>query len=178
MQPLGLSQGLIFFGKISKNLLTRKEKGIKKESPTYRKGEIEMTRFYDSNRVLDITMRAESGEDFSRDFFEDACTRKNYNEDLDAYRVEDIDYLVDYAKDYKNGTNRDFPADTDAPVLDLDYSIEDRPSTDPVDLETEAASLYDGGWRAKDRDAIQKEYDLTDDDTEAIVEKLAEYENR
>lgn len=40
MQPLGLSQELIFFGKISKNLLTRKGKGIKKESLTYRKGEI------------------------------------------------------------------------------------------------------------------------------------------
>lgn len=136
-----------------------------------------MTKFYDNNRVLDITMRAESGEDFSRGFFQDACTRKNYNEDLDAYRVDDIDYLVDYASDYKNGTNKDFPAD-ESQDFDLEYSIEDRPATDPVDLETEAASLYDGGWRAKDRDAIQKEYDLTDDDTDAIVGKLAEYENR
>lgn len=47
-----------------------------------------------------------------------------------------------------------------------------------IELETAAASMYDGGWRAKDRDAIQKEYDLTDDDTDAIVEKLTEYENR
>lgn len=138
-----------------------------------------MTKFYDNNRVLDITMRAESGEDFSRDFFQDACTRKNYNEDLDAYRVDDVDYLVDYAKSYLDGTNKDvtYPADYE-PEYDLDYSIEDRPATDPVDLETEAASLYDGGWRAKDRDAIQKEYDLTDDDTDAIVEKLKEYEER
>lgn len=35
-----------------------------------------MTRFYDNNRVLDITMRAESGEDFSQDFFQEACTKK------------------------------------------------------------------------------------------------------
>lgn len=65
-----------------------------------------------------------------------------------------------------------------SPDYELDYSVEDRPATDPVELETEAASLYDGGWRAKDRDAIQKEYDLTDDDADAIAEKLAEYENR
>lgn len=138
-----------------------------------------MTKFYDNNRVLDITMRAESGEDFSRDFFEDACARKNYNEDLDAYRVDDVDYLVAYAKSYLDGTNQDvdYPEDYN-PEYELSYSIEDRPATDPVELETEAASLYDGGWRAKDRDAIQKEYDLTDDDTDAIAEKLSEYENR
>lgn len=138
-----------------------------------------MTKFYDSKRVLDITMRAESGEDFSSDFFEDAVNRKNYNEDLDAFRVDDVDYLVDYAKSYLDGTNRDidYPEDY-KPEYELSYSIEDRPATDPVELETEAASLYDGGWRAKDRDAIQKEYDLTDDDTDSIVEKLAEYENR
>mgnify|MGYP000003461206 CR=1 FL=1 len=138
-----------------------------------------MTRFYDNNRVLDITMRAESGEDFSQDFFQEACTRKNYNEDLDAYRVYDVDYLVDYAKSYLDGTNQDvdYPEDY-KPEYELNYSIEDRPGTDPVELETEAASLYDGGWRAEDRDAIQQEYDLTDDDADAIVEKLSEYANR
>ena len=47
-----------------------------------------------------------------------------------------------------------------------------------IELETTAASLYDGGWRAADRDAIQKEYDLTDDDTDAIVENLKKYEER
>lgn len=47
-----------------------------------------------------------------------------------------------------------------------------------IELETAAASLYDGGWRASDGDAIQKEYDLTDDETDVIVEKLKEYEER
>ena len=141
-----------------------------------------MTRFYDSNRVLDITLRDDkTGEAFSMDYFQDGRIT-HYNEDLDAYRVDDVDYLVDYVKEDMAGTNKeiDYPEDYDPenPGYSLDYSIEDRPSTDPVELETEAASLYDGGWRAEDRDAIQKEYDLTDDDTDAIVEKLAEYENR
>lgn len=141
-----------------------------------------MTRFYDNNRVLDITMRAKSGEDFSSDFFEDACDRKNYNEVLDAYKVDDVTYMVDYAQDYINGTNPDceYPEDYDPenPEYDLDYSIEDRPAADPVDLETGAASLYAGGWRAEDRDSIQQEYDLTDGETDAIVENLKKYEEQ
>lgn len=72
-----------------------------------------MTRFYDNNSVLDITLKSpKTGEDFSRDFFEDACTRKNYNEDLDAFRVDDVDYPEDY--------------DPENPDYDLTYSIEER----------------------------------------------------
>lgn len=142
-----------------------------------------MTKFYDGSKILDITLKSpKTGEDFSSDFFEDACINEKYNEVLDAYRVDDVDYLVDYAKSYLDGTNPDvdYPEDYDPddPEYDLDYSIEDRPTANPVDLETGAASLYDGGWRAADRDAFQKEYDLTDDDTDAIVEKLKEYEGR
>lgn len=139
-----------------------------------------MTRFYDNNRVVDIALKSKkTGEDFASDFFEDACINEKYNEVLDAYRVDDVDYLVDYIQSYLDGTNQDvdYPEDYE-PEYDLDYNIEDRPAADPVDLETEAAALYDGGWRAADRNAIQKEYDLTDDDTDVIVEKLAEYENR
>ena len=87
-----------------------------------------MTKFYDGNRVLDITMRAASGEDFSQAFFEDVCNGKNYNEDLDAYRVDDVTYLVDYAKSYLDGTNSDvdYPDDYDPenPEYDLTYNID------------------------------------------------------
>lgn len=140
------------------------------------------TRFYDGNQILSISMRSiYTGEDISSDFFEDACGREKYNEVLDAYRVDDVPYLVDYAQDYINGTNPDceYPEDydPDIPECELTYDIEDRPASDPVELESGAAALYAGGWSAEDRDAIQREYDLTDDETDAIVEKLAEYEN-
>ena len=90
-----------------------------------------MTRFYDNNSVLDITLKIpKTGEDFSRDIFEDACTKKNYNEDLDAFRVDDVEYLVDYAKSYLEGSNSDvdYPEDYDPenPDYDLTYSIEER----------------------------------------------------
>jgi len=39
-----------------------------------------------------------------------------------------------------------------------------------------AAALYDGGWRAEDKEQLQAEYDLTDDDVKRIVDLLAEYE--
>ncbi|MCI7195244.1 MAG: hypothetical protein MR515_07530 [Acidaminococcus fermentans] len=75
-------------------------------------------------------LRAKTGEDFSRDFFEDAVNGKNYNEDLDAFKVDDVDYLVDYAKSYLDGTNRDvdYPEDYDPekPEYDLVYSVEER----------------------------------------------------
>ena len=47
-----------------------------------------------------------------------------------------------------------------------------------IELETAAASLYDGGWRASDGEELKKEYGLTDDELEVIVEKLNEYEER
>lgn len=39
-----------------------------------------------------------------------------------------------------------------------------------------AAALYDGGWRAEDRDQLKVEYDLDEEDVERIVDLLAEYE--
>ncbi len=44
------------------------------------------------------------------------------------------------------------------------------------DYESMAAALYDGGWRAEDKDQLQAEYELTDDDVERIVDLLAKYE--
>ena len=44
------------------------------------------------------------------------------------------------------------------------------------DYESAAAALYDGGWRAEDKEQLKKEYDLTDEDAERIVDLLATYE--
>lgn len=40
-----------------------------------------------------------------------------------------------------------------------------------------AASLYDGGWRAKDREQMIGYYTLTEDEADVICELLEEYEN-
>ena len=66
-----------------------------------------MTRFYDDSRILSIEMLDNStGAAFEADFFE--VGNLNYNADLDAYKVDDVEYLADYARDYANGTNPDF----------------------------------------------------------------------
>jgi len=44
------------------------------------------------------------------------------------------------------------------------------------DYGSAAAALYDGGWRAEDREQLQAEYDLTDEEVERIVDLLATYE--
>lgn len=46
------------------------------------------------------------------------------------------------------------------------------------DIESSAASLYDGGWRAEDRDQLIAEYSLDAEDADAICERLAEYAER
>nr|DAQ41302.1 MAG TPA: hypothetical protein [Caudoviricetes sp.] len=139
-----------------------------------------MTRFYDDNQILEITLTSkDTGEDFSSDFFEDACDRRNYNECLEAYKVDDVDYLLDFAQSYLDGTNPDidYPEDWE-PEYYLDYSVEERPTAESEALEDGATSLYVGGWRAQDREAIQKEYGLTDGETDIIVDKLKEYEEQ
>jgi hypothetical protein len=40
-----------------------------------------------------------------------------------------------------------------------------------------AASLYDGGWRAADREQMIEYYTLTEDEADDICELLKEYEN-
>ena len=44
------------------------------------------------------------------------------------------------------------------------------------DFGFEAASLFDGGWRAEDHDDLMREYDLTDEEATKICEELAEME--
>lgn len=40
------------------------------------------------------------------------------------------------------------------------------------DFEHSAAALFDGGWRATDRDQLQEEYDLTDEEADTLADLL------
>lgn len=40
------------------------------------------------------------------------------------------------------------------------------------DVESSAAALYDGGWRASDRDELIAEYDLTDSESLVLCKEL------
>lgn len=44
------------------------------------------------------------------------------------------------------------------------------------DVESSAAALYDGGWRAEDKDQLIAEYDLTEDEADVLCEQLEQLE--
>lgn len=89
-----------------------------------------MTKFYDGKKVLTISMNdTNTGCDWEYDFFEVGSLP--YDSELDAYKVDDVAYLVDYATDYANGTNSDVEYQYDEngeivlPATSIDYTIED-----------------------------------------------------
>ena len=45
------------------------------------------------------------------------------------------------------------------------------------DIVSVAAMLWDSGWRSIDRDQIKSEYNLTDEQTDAVCETLASFED-
>lgn len=66
-----------------------------------------MTKFTDGKNTLSIEMVDNAtGTTFENDFFEVGSLK--HNKELDAYEVEDVEYLADYAKSYADGTNPDF----------------------------------------------------------------------
>lgn len=88
-----------------------------------------MTKFYDGKKILSITMLDDRTETtFEHEFFE--VGQLPYNMELDAFKVEDVDYLIDYATTYANGTNNDFEYqyDEDGNMLDTSsvwYTVEE-----------------------------------------------------
>ena len=45
-----------------------------------------------------------------------------------------------------------------------------------IALQTSAAYLYDGGWRAEDKEQLMQEYDCSIEEAEKLCEFLAEFE--
>lgn len=89
-----------------------------------------MTKFYDGKKILSISMKdTNTNLDWENDFFDVGSL--SYNSDIDAYKVDDVNYLVDYAADYANGTNTDIDYEHDdngdiiLPAVSVDYTVED-----------------------------------------------------
>lgn len=58
-------------------------------------------RLTDGEYITEITMIESDGIDFSADFFE--VGKLEYDEELDAYKVADVDYCIDAAEDWRDG---------------------------------------------------------------------------
>lgn len=88
-----------------------------------------MTKFTDGEQIATIEMIDNStGCAWEHDFFEVGGLK--LNEELNAYEVEDVNYLIDYAQSYVDGTNPDVEYTTDgegniiSPNTTLDYLVE------------------------------------------------------
>ena len=71
-----------------------------------------MTRLTDGKKTVEIAMQVWTGSgytpDWSNDFF--AVGGLEHDEEKDAYKVEDVDYCVEQAYDWKNSEG-DFAGD-------------------------------------------------------------------
>lgn len=76
-----------------------------------------MTRFTDGDNVVEISMCIWDGHQYGYDWEDDFYDVGNldYDERFDAYIVEDVEYLVEQAKDWQDGIG-DFIDDLEGEV--------------------------------------------------------------
>lgn len=65
-------------------------------------------------RSVDFHLFTSSGVDFAEDWLDAGCLPRNEN---GAYLVDDIDYIIDYAKDAIDGCNPDIEGKIDADLV-------------------------------------------------------------
>lgn len=64
-----------------------------------------MARFTDGKRTLEITMKVWNGNSYDPDWSNDCfgVGALEYDEERDAYMVEDVEYLAEVAQDWERG---------------------------------------------------------------------------
>lgn len=84
------------------------------------------TRLVCGNRMVEITMTTWTGNgytpDWSNDFFSVGVLK--YDEDLEAYEVEDIDYCIERAEDWKNKEG-DFYGEEDVEGVERSVDVDE-----------------------------------------------------
>ena len=84
------------------------------------------TKLVSGNRMVEITMQTWTGTeytpDWSGDFFE--VGNLKYDDVLDAYEVEDIDYCIDQAMDWKNKEG-DFYGEEDVDGVERSVDVDE-----------------------------------------------------
>lgn len=102
------------------------------------------TKLVSGNRMVAIEMQTWDGNqytpDWSSDFFE--VGNLNYNKDLDAYEVEDVDYCIDQANDwmYKEG---DYYGEEDADGIERVTTVEE---LDFPAITKDGEYIHEGMW--------------------------------
>ena len=142
------------------------------------------TRLVSGNRITEITMQTWNGReytpDWSGDFFNVGTLK--YDEDLDAYEVEDIDYCIEQAEDWQNkegdfygeedpeGVERNIEAyDVDFPPITKDGECLKEVDKDRIEenLAGELSEMIAFGWTDEEAKA----------DKDAFFERIGTYAN-
>jgi hypothetical protein len=121
-----------------------------------------MTRFVDKDsRIAEITMIGANGTEWQDDFYE--VGGLDWDDELEAYKVDDIDYLKEQAEDWKTGTG-DF---ADAGAAEGEYYT------------FEEVKLPWSWWLIETRgDQYEQRLDGIDSKEAAVEEARYEYEHR
>lgn len=122
-----------------------------------------MIRLTDGKKIAEITMNVWNSNgytpDFSLDFFEVGALP--YDEEKEAYVVDDVDYCIEQANDWKD-SNGDFVNDEPNPDNNVDVHVE----------EIKKYVILD--W--VDNDAFEEEVEA-DNDQDAIADAYAKWES-
>lgn len=82
-------------------------------------------RLYDGKKMADIQMNNWNGgeytPDWSNDFFE--AGNLQYDEDMEAYLVQDVDYCIEQANDWMNADGDFYEPDTGTADRNVDVTI-------------------------------------------------------
>lgn len=89
---------------------------------------------------------------------------------IDIYQLEDGSYEVTGAIPFYAETVCDLLRELDALADEFGYEG----ANSAFDAHQAAPALYDGGWRPADAEQLKAEYDLTDEETAALVAELEE----
>ena len=118
------------------------------------------TRLVSGNRITEITMQTWNGReytpDWSGDFFNVGTLK--YDENLDAYEVEDIDYCIEQAEDWQNKEG-DFYGDEDPEGVERNIEVYD---VDFPPITKDGEYLTEGMW-VSDATGIYRVDDITAD---------------
>lgn len=131
-------------------------------------------KLYDGKKMVNIEMNNWTGNgytpDWSIDFFEAGSLE--YNEDMDAYMVEDVDYCIEQARDWQNARG-DFyePEVTFADIDSRNVDINEIKTTG----EDKEQALMELAGEMNEMIALGWEEEEAHEDEDAFLERLGDY---
>ena len=128
-------------------------------------------KLYDGKKMVNIEMNNWTGNgytpDWSIDFFE--AGGLEYNEDMDAYMVEDVDYCIEQAMDWKNADGDFYEPDAD--TSDRNVDVEEIKTTG----EDKERALMELAGEMNEMIALGWEEEEAHEDEDAFLGRLGDY---